>query len=121
MREVWKGLIVGSLVGASVGLLLEYLEAMSRGAAQVAQGASAHVPSVAANAADLASGVAQKLRDSDLPERAGEVAKGMGEQLKDAVDAGRTTLRIDSPKPARRAVPLRLVMLAGGDLVGLVD
>src|SRR6478735_8427386 len=90
MREVWKGLIVGSLVGALVGLLLEYLEAMSRGATRVAHGASAQAPSVAANAADLASGVAQKLRESDLPERAAEAAKGMGEQIKDAVDAGRT-------------------------------
>ena len=90
MREVWKGLIVGALVGAFVGLVLEYLEAMSRGAAQVSQRAGAQAPSVAATAADLASGVAQKLRDSDLPERAAEAAKGMGEQIKDAVDAGRT-------------------------------
>lgn len=92
MREVWKGLIVGALVGAFVGLILESLRGLSRGAAQVAHEASAQAPSVAQGAADLASGAAQKLRESDLPERAADAAKAMGAQIKDAVDAGRSEI-----------------------------
>jgi len=93
MREVWKGMVIGALVGAFVGLILESLRTMSRGAKKVAHEASAQAPNVAASAADFASGVAQKVRDSDLPERAADAAKVMGEQLKDVADAGRTTAK----------------------------
>jgi hypothetical protein len=93
MRETWKGMILGALLGALVGLALEALRAVSSGASRAAHEAGSHAPGVAQSAVEFADRASQKLRDSDFAEQAATVAKRVGEQVK------------TSAEDARRAVP----------------
>ena len=82
MRPTWRGMIIGALAGAVVGLALEALKAMSDGAARAAHEARSQAPGVAHDAAGLAQRARQNLRGSDLAQR-------VGEQIKSATESGR--------------------------------
>jgi hypothetical protein len=84
MRQTWKGMIIGALAGAVVGLALEAFKAMSGGAARAAQEARVQAPGVAHEVADLAERATQNLRSSDIADRAAQAAQRLGEQLKSA-------------------------------------
>ena len=89
MRPTWRGMIIGALAGAVVGLALEAIKAMSDGAARAAQEARAQAPGVAHDAADRAQRATQNLRSSDLADRAAHAAQRVGEQIKSATESGR--------------------------------
>lgn len=96
MRETWKGMIIGALLGALVGLALEAIRAMSSNATRLAHEAGSRAPGVAQSAADLADRASQRLRDSDLAEHAARAAKRVGEQVKSTAEAGRDAVSGDS-------------------------
>lgn len=82
MKNVWKGLVIGALTGAGVGLLLDLLEALGRGGRKLsiqARDEASHL----ATAAEL------KVKDAELPDRAKEAAGKLADKVKDAELADR--------------------------------
>jgi hypothetical protein len=106
MRNVWKGMMLGALAGAGIGLAVDALEALGReGRALGNQGL--------AGARDLAVEGSAAVKDAHLPERAAELA-GQGrdaladahlpERARDAAVQGRDALvSADLPARAREA------------------
>jgi hypothetical protein len=89
MRQTWRGMIIGALAGAVVGLALEALKAMSEGASRAAHEARAQAPGVAHEVAGLAERASQNLRSSDIADRAAHAAQRVGEQIRTAAESGR--------------------------------
>ena len=63
MKNVWKGLTVGALVGAAVGVVLDLLEATGRGAAQVSARAKTGASHLAEIVEDKIEELPDKIRD----------------------------------------------------------
>ena len=75
MRNVWKGLIVGAVTGAAVGVLL-YLPARARaGGAAAAELARERGPWAAETIASAAAAGADRVRQADLPRKVREAAQ----------------------------------------------
>ena len=74
MNNVWKGLAVGAVVGAGIGLVLDLLRGARKGAAAVADLAREHGPDVIAAVASAAGAGAERLRDADLPDKLRQAA-----------------------------------------------
>ncbi len=77
MRNVWKGLIIGGLTGAAVGLLLELLDQVKERAAAAAELAREHGPQVADALASKAAAGADRARQADLPGKLREAAQNV--------------------------------------------
>ena len=74
MREAWKGMIIGAVMGAAVGLALEGFRLLSQGARRAADEVGAQAPGVAQGVADFVDRTSQKVRESDLADHAAEKA-----------------------------------------------
>jgi hypothetical protein len=79
MNNVWKGLAVGAIVGAAIGLVLDLVGRVGKGAAAVADLAREHGPDVMAAVASAASTGAERLRDADLPDKLRQAARAAAE------------------------------------------
>jgi hypothetical protein len=82
MRPVWKGMVLGALAGAAVGLVLEALRSISDGASRAAQEARAQAPGLASDVAGLADRASKTVRGSGIAERATSAVQRLGEQIK---------------------------------------
>ena len=70
MKNVWKGLVIGALTGAGIGLLLDLLEALGRGGRKLsiqARDEASHLATVA-ELPDRAMDVAHKVADRVTPD-----------------------------------------------------
>jgi hypothetical protein len=77
MRNVWKGMLLGALAGAGIGLAVDALEALGHeGRALGSQGL--------ASARGLAAEGKEAVKDAHLPERAAELAGQGRDALADA-------------------------------------
>jgi hypothetical protein len=122
MKNVWKGLIVGALTGAGIGLLLDLLEALGRGGRRLsiqARDEAVHLASVAEakvkdaevgeRASHVAEVVADKVKDtdlSDLRDRAAQAAGTVADKVKDTEvpdAAHRVAARVRTSDLAQRA------------------
>ncbi|MDX6598771.1 MAG: hypothetical protein QOE87_2658 [Gaiellales bacterium] len=92
MRQTWRGMIIGALAGAVVGLALEAFKTMTESAARAAREARVQAPGVAHEVADLAERASQSLRGSELADRAVHAAHRVGEQIKSATESGRSAV-----------------------------
>ena len=97
MKNVWKGLVVGALTGAGIGLVVDLLEALGQRGRRLsvqARGEASHLATVAetklkeAELPDRARGAADKLadkvKDAELPDRARDAADKLADKVKDA-------------------------------------
>jgi len=92
MREAWKGMIIGAVMGAAVGLALEGFRLLSQGARRAADEVGAQAPGVAQGVADFVDRTSQKVRESDLADHAAEKAQRASERVKAAAGSGRDAL-----------------------------
>ena len=92
MREAWKGMIIGAVMGAAVGLALEGLRLISQGARRAADEVGAQAPGVAHGVADFVDRTSQKVRESDVADHAAQTAQRAGERVKAAAESGRSAL-----------------------------
>jgi len=94
MKNVWKGLVIGALTGAGIGLLLDLLEALGRGGRKLsiqARDEASHLATVAElkvkdaelpdRAKDVAGKLADRVKDADLPDRAKDVAHKVADRV----------------------------------------
>ncbi len=86
MKNVWKGLILGALTGAGIGLVVDLLDSLGRKGRRLSVQARDE-------ASHLTGAVEEKIRQSDLPERARDAADKLSDKVKDA----------ELPDKARRA------------------
>src|ERR1035438_1829289 len=75
MRNVWKGLIVGAVTGAAVGVLLDLPARARAGGAAAAELAREHGPRAAETIASAAAAGADRVRQADLPRQVREAAQ----------------------------------------------
>ena len=116
MKNVWKGLVVGALTGAGIGLVVDLLEALGQRGQRLsiqARGEAAHLASVAETklkdaelpdrARDAADKLVDKVKDAELPDRARGAADALVDKVKDAElpDRARDTADIASAKVQR--------------------
>jgi hypothetical protein len=74
MRNVWKGLIVGAVTGAAVGVLLDLPARARAGGAAAAELARERGPRAAETIASAAAAGADRVRQADLPRKVREAA-----------------------------------------------
>ena len=97
MKNVWKGLVVGALTGAGIGLVVDLLEALGERGQRLsvqARGEAAHLATVAEaklkdaelpdRARAAADSLVDKVKDAELPDRARGAADALAEKVKDA-------------------------------------
>ena len=100
MKNVWKGLVVGALTGAGVGLVLDVLDrgAQKAGAVgEVVEDVVQHAPQVVARVRHGVTETVSRIHDADIPEQLKEaadatkrrVSAGVPEQVKEVADATR--------------------------------
>jgi hypothetical protein len=75
MRNSWKGLVVGGLTGALVGIALDVFASALKQATLIAQNARERGPEAADWLQSTTASAVKWLQDSDAPDRAREVAK----------------------------------------------
>src|ERR1035441_8705262 len=75
MRNVWKGLIVGAVTGAAVGVLLDLPARARAGGAAAAELARERGPRAAETIASAAAAGADRVRQADLPRKVREAAQ----------------------------------------------
>ncbi len=74
MDKLWKGLVVGAITGAAIGLVVDLLGRARDGAVHVGELAREHGPDVAAALAGAATAGAERLREADLPDKLRQAA-----------------------------------------------
>lgn len=78
MRNVWKGLVIGAVTGAGIGLVMDIAAFLGRrfGAAseQTRESIRDRAPDLAASVAATANDMAQRLDQADIPGRASDLA-----------------------------------------------
>jgi hypothetical protein len=83
MRNVWKGLVIGALVGSGIGLALDIAAAVGRKAKEVGgqarESLRQHGPEVAEALAAKAADVTERVKQADIPGRVGEMAQHVAE------------------------------------------
>jgi hypothetical protein len=104
VKNVWKGLVVGALTGAGVGLVLDVLDrgAQKAGAVgevveDVVEDVVQHAPQVVARVRHGVTETVSRIHDADIPEQLKEaadatkrrVSAGVPEQVKEVADATR--------------------------------
>lgn len=98
MRNSWKGLVVGGLTGAAVGLFLDFLARLSEKAAAAKDLARERAPQAADWAKGVAEGTATRIRGADVPEKVRGLAKRVSDsdaaqRAKEGVSSAVTTAR----------------------------
>ncbi|MEO7126555.1 MAG: hypothetical protein ABI382_11645 [Nakamurella sp.] len=95
MRNVWKGLFVGAVTGAAIGLVLDLGQRLGRGAAQLAGAAGnavrEHGPEVGAAVASFAARGVEQVKDADLPGKARDLAMQLADSS--VVETARDTVQ----------------------------
>lgn len=83
MRNVWKGLIVGAVTGATIGLSMDAGRRTGQHLADAAQQAGRavreHGPGAASAVADAVAGGADRIKRADLPARARDAAERLAD------------------------------------------
>lgn len=83
MRNVWKGLVIGALVGSGIGLVLDLAGVIGRKAKVVGEQAREslrqHGPEVAEALAAKAADVTERVKQADIPGRVSELAQQAAE------------------------------------------
>ena len=77
MRNIWKGLFVGALAGAAVGLAVDLLYGAGGQLAAVSREAGRRVPDAADWAVAVTTDARRRLRDADLPDQVRALAQDM--------------------------------------------
>lgn len=81
MRQAWKGLVVGAITGAAIGLVMDALAGMSKRAIDLADGARQHAPAAGQGVRDAADRAAGRVRDVDLTDVVHHVASRFGDRV----------------------------------------
>ena len=86
MRQTWKGLTIGALVGAGVGIVLDGLEGGAEKAeaaagtlGRLAKEAREYAPEARSKLREVSERTATAVRERDLPAKAHELAGRVGE------------------------------------------
>jgi hypothetical protein len=91
MRNVWKGLAMGALTGAAVGIGLDWGDCAGRTVKGLAQatgrGVREHGPEAVAAVGEAAARAGQRIKDADLPSRAQETARDLAGRAADSPPA----------------------------------
>ena len=74
MNNVWKGLVVGAVTGAAIGLTIDLLRRAGDGVVSLAELAREHGPDAAAAVSAAVGAGAERLREADLPAKLREAA-----------------------------------------------
>src|SRR5664280_1591891 len=75
MRNSWKGLVVGGLTGALVGIALDVFASALRQATLIAQNARERGPEAVDWLQTVTGSAAKWVHDSDVPDRVREIAQ----------------------------------------------
>ena len=113
MDKLWKGLIVGAITGAAIGLVVDLLGRGRDAAVHVGELAREHGPDVAAAIAGAASAGAERLRDADLPDKLRQAAhtaatSDTAKSLRSAADSA-----LDTAKATAKDVAAKTSDIAG--------
>jgi hypothetical protein len=101
MRNIWKGLFVGALAGAAVGLTVDLLYGAGGQLAAVSREAGRRVPDAADWAVAVTADARRRLRDADLPDQVRALAQDLVDSEFGRQFVGATT---DAAATGRRAV-----------------
>jgi hypothetical protein len=105
MNNIWKGLVVGAVTGAAIGLSVDLLKRAGDGVAAAGQLAREHGPELTAAVTAAAKAGAERVREADLPAKARDAA----ERVRDADlpakvrDAARIAADSDTADTLRQA------------------
>jgi hypothetical protein len=75
MRNIWKGLVVGALAGAAVGLAVDLLYGAGDQLASATREARRRAPDAADWAVAVTADARRRLREADLPEQVRALAQ----------------------------------------------
>ena len=75
MRNSWKGLVIGGLTGALVGIALDVFASALKQATLIAQNARERGPEAVDWLQTVTGGAAKWVHDSDVPDRVREMAQ----------------------------------------------
>lgn len=105
MRNVWKGLIVGAVTGAAVGVLLDLPARARAGGAAAAELARERGPRAAETIASAAAAGADRVRQADLPRKVREVreAAQQADLPRKVREAAHTVAASDAAQALRQA------------------
>jgi hypothetical protein len=105
MRNVWKGLIVGAVTGAAVGVLLDLPARARAGGAAAAELARERGPRAAETIASAAAAGADRVRQADLPRKVREVreAAQQADLPRKVREAAHTVAASDTAQALRQA------------------
>jgi hypothetical protein len=79
MRNIWKGLFVGALAGAAVGLALDVMYGAGDQLAGATREARRRAPDAADWAATVTADARRALRDTDVPEQVRTLAQAIAD------------------------------------------
>lgn len=101
MRNIWKGLFVGALTGAAVGLAVDLLYGAGGHVAAVTREAGRRAPDAIDWAAAVTAEARRRLRDADLPDQ----VRTLAQEIADS-DFGKQVVDVTAEAAAtgRRAV-----------------
>ena len=102
MRNVWKGLIVGAVTGAAVGVLLDLPARARAGGAAAAELARERGPRAAETIASAAAAGADRVRQADLPRKVREAAQ-QADLPRKVREAAHTVAASDAAQALRQA------------------
>jgi len=78
MRNVWKGLVVGGLIGVTAGVVLDSINRASKKAAELGASVRAHAPDAGRDAGRWVESLTDKagdwIHDAEVPEHVRDVA-----------------------------------------------
>jgi hypothetical protein len=75
MRNTWKGLVIGAVTGAAIGLTLDLLFGAGEGVADVTRVARRRAPEAAEWATAVTAQARRRLREADLPDQVRTLAQ----------------------------------------------
>jgi hypothetical protein len=91
MRNVWKGLTLGALTGAAVGIALDWGDSAGQTVRSLAESTGRsvreHGPEAVAAVGGAAARAGQRIKDADLPSRAQETARDLAGRAADSAPA----------------------------------
>jgi hypothetical protein len=79
MRNIWKGLFVGAIAGAAVGLAVDLIYGAGDQLASAGREARRRAPEAADWATAVTAEARRKLRDADLPEQVRSLAQDIAD------------------------------------------